>query len=214
MLAVGGTGGWTLAHFFCSGQSPLQAWQPNPLNPVVKNGQLFASICAEIGKHCQQGMGDEGTPEIVEKLAGEFYVTFHGYDYARKQAARGVARTRDFVTWETTGGSAALSGDVMFSSSDCQWAEVPWAGDHGCIGSGQASIVGGRSGYKYQVSTSALPIALPCAASSRCFTYLGIRSLRWPTKASSAKRAGTLRSSSFEKNGCNQLYLQIAVLII
>ena len=101
------------------------------------------------------------TPEIVEKMAGEFYVTFHGYDYARKQAARGVARTRDFVTWETTGGAAALSGDVMFSSADCQWAEVPWGGHQGCIGSGQASIISGRSGYKYQVLFS-LSIMLSC----------------------------------------------------
>jgi hypothetical protein len=43
-------------------------------------------------------------------------VTFHGYDYARKRAARGVARTRDFVAWEVVGGEGNLSGDVMFSA--------------------------------------------------------------------------------------------------
>jgi hypothetical protein len=128
----------------------LQQWQPNPRNPVVSNGQLFAQICAGEGKHCQPGMGDEGTPEIVEKMAGDYYVTFHGYDYTRKRAARGVARTRDFVDWNVTGGEGRLSGDVMFSSEDCQWSEVPW-GEGGCIGSGQASIIKGRSGYMYQV---------------------------------------------------------------
>ncbi len=96
-------------------------------------------------------MVDEGTPEIVEKIAGEFYVTFHGYDYTRKQAARGVARTSDFVAWNVVGGAGGLSGDVIFSQDDCQWKEVPWEGEGGCIGSGQASIIKGRSGYMYQV---------------------------------------------------------------
>ena len=151
MLAVGGKGGWALSHFFCQGQSPLQQWKPNNNNPVVKNGQLFAAICSGEGKHCSQGMVDEGTPEIVEKMAGEFYVTFHGYDYGRKQAARGIARTSDFVNWNVIGGAGGLSGDVMFSREDCQWPEVPWEGEGGCIGSGQASIVRGRSGFMYQV---------------------------------------------------------------
>lgn len=149
MLAVGGKGGWTMAHFSCNGASPLRQWLPNPHNPVVNNGQLFAAICSGAAKHCRAGMGDEGTPEIVEKFRGEFYVTFHGYDYKRKEAARGVARTRDFVSWNTTGGDRGLSGDVMFSAEDCQWNEVPWEGK--CIGSGQASILKSRSGYMYQV---------------------------------------------------------------
>jgi hypothetical protein len=151
MLAVDGKGGWTLSHFSCRGDSPLQPWQPNPLNPVVKNGQLFQTICSGAGKHCHVGMGDEGTPEIVEKIRGEFYVTFHGYDYTRKQAARGVARTEDFVTWNTSGGALELSGDVIFSGEDCQWEQVPWEGERGCIGSGQASILKGKSGHMYQV---------------------------------------------------------------
>jgi hypothetical protein len=45
-------------------------------------------------------MVDEGTFQIVEKRGGDFYVTFHGYDYTRRRAARGVARTADFATWE------------------------------------------------------------------------------------------------------------------
>jgi hypothetical protein len=152
VLPVRGKGGWQMSHFSCQGESPLQPWQPNAHNPVVGNGQLFSKICAGEGKHCQPGMGDEGTPEIVEKMAGDYYVTFHGYDYARKRAARGVARTRDFVDWEVIGGGGGLSGDVMFSSEDCQWAEVPWQGEAGCIGSGQASIIKGHSGYMYQVA--------------------------------------------------------------
>jgi hypothetical protein len=154
-------GGWALSHFYCQGQSPLQEWTPNNRNPVVQNGQLFNAICSGAGKHCQPGMVDEGTPEIVEKSNdGEFYVTFHGYDYARKQAARGVARTSDFVNWNVIGGAGGLSGDVIFSREDCQWQDVPWQGEGGCIGSGQASIVRGRSGYMYQVTVMCVVVFL------------------------------------------------------
>lgn len=95
----------------------------NPANPVVYGGQLFNSICDGVGKHCQVGMVDEGTPDIVmyrmqseqqtfgfhlisstscrmvEK--GFYYVTFHGYDYVRNKAARGVGKTDNFIDWIT-----------------------------------------------------------------------------------------------------------------
>jgi hypothetical protein len=93
-------GGWTLSHFSTQGVSPFAKWLADPMNPVVRGGQLFSKICAGAGKHCPVGMVDEGTPEIVEKVDGYFIVTFHGYDYAAKAAARGVARTIDFHTWD------------------------------------------------------------------------------------------------------------------
>lgn len=158
VLNAGAVGGWMLSHFTLPGPSPFGAWAPNPHNPVVRGGDLFNRICAGVGKHCAPGMVDEGTPEIVEKVGGEFLVTFHGYDYGRKQAARGVARTPDFVTWEVTGGP--LPGDVLFSSLDCEHWDVPWAAPGGCIGSGEASILrtrggGTGSGYLYQVIEAA-----------------------------------------------------------
>ena len=91
-------------------------------------------------------MVDEGTPQIVEKVGMDYYVTFHGYDYKNKQAARGVARTPDFVTWEVTGGNNSLPGDVIFSAEDCHQWNVPWANGR-CIGSGEASIVRTPSGF-------------------------------------------------------------------
>ena len=63
-------------------------------------------------------MVDEGTFDIVEKSGGYFYVTFHGYDYKRRLAARGVARTTDFQHWDTRGGD--LPGDAIFAAADCQ----------------------------------------------------------------------------------------------
>ena len=152
-LDVDAKGGWQLSHFSfqSSGGTPFGNWTPNPQNPVVRGGDLFSRICADAEKHCQVGMVDEGTPEIVEKLGGEFYVTFHGYDYQRKKAARGVARTPDFVHWEVSGGAGELSGDVIFSSVDCAHWDVPWDVDSGCIGSGEASVLHSQSGYYYEV---------------------------------------------------------------
>ena len=70
-------GGWCLSHFTLEGPSPLQGpWQANPHNPVVVGGQLFNQICTGPGKHCDVGMRDEGTPEIVSKVGGDFYVTY------------------------------------------------------------------------------------------------------------------------------------------
>jgi hypothetical protein len=119
-LAPKGVGGWTLNHFTLQGREPFGTWTANSHNPVVRGGALFAKICAGNQKHCEVGTADEGTPQIVEKVDGEFIVTFHGYDYTSKHAARGVARTADFVTWETTGGASALPGDAIFARGE--WA--------------------------------------------------------------------------------------------
>jgi hypothetical protein len=87
-----------------------------------------------------------------------FYVTFHGYDYASKRAARGVATTSDFVTWSTSGGD--LPGDAIFSPDDCNKWNMPWA-KGGCIGPGEASVLRAPSGYMYQVIEAA-DVALTC----------------------------------------------------
>jgi hypothetical protein len=151
-LPAGAAARWALSHFSLVGTSPLGAWTPDPHNPVVTGGQLFNQICAGADKHCELGMVDEGTPEIVEKVGGDFIVTFHGYDYGRKRSARGVARTPDFATWAVTGGAGALPGDVIFSAADCAGWSVPWAAPGGCIGSGEASVLrAAPSGFLYEV---------------------------------------------------------------
>eukprot|EP00040_Diaphanoeca_grandis_P043837 m.269238 g.269238 ORF g.269238 m.269238 type:complete len:470 (-) comp83218_c0_seq1:224-1633(-) len=179
VLDVGGKGGWQLSHFSLQGTSPFGTWIANPQNPVVKNGALFSRICAGVGKHCQIGMGDEGTPQIVQQVGGDFYVTFHGYDYNRKRAVRGVARTPDFVTWDIVGGADPLSGDVIFSDLDCTHWNVSW-GVGGCIGSGEASILRTESGYMYEV-IEATDIALTCDTSRNSQWWpLGlVRSKSW-----------------------------------
>ena len=154
--------GWELAHFYRSGVSPLGAWTPNSANPVVRSGQLFGQICAGRSKHCTVGTVDEGTPQIVEKVGSDFFVTFHGYDYGTKAAVRGVARTPNFVAWNTTG--AGLPNDAIFAAADCASWNVPWAAG-GCIGSGEASIQRDpRSGFMYEVIEAA-DVGLTCDTS-------------------------------------------------
>eukprot|EP01047_Picozoa_sp_COSAG01_P045956 COSAG01_NODE_4274_length_5190_cov_1.718916_5_plen_697_part_00 len=161
VLDVDGKGGWQGAHFSLQGSSPFGTWVADKANPVIQSGSLWRRICAGGGKHCKVGMIDEGTFDIVEKVGAEFIVTFHGYDYQRRQAARGVARTADFVVWEVRGGVANLPGDAIFTAADCQRWNVSWAAG-GCIGSGEASILRSpASGYMYQVIEAA-DVALTC----------------------------------------------------
>ena len=147
---------------------------------------LFNQILAEPNKHFQIGMVDEGTPEIVEKVDGDFYVTFHGYDYVRKQAARGVAQTSNFVTWFITGGAGKLTGDVIFTALDCNKWAVPWKG--GCIGSGEASILRSPSGYMYEV-IEATDEVLTCetALGSQWWPLGLVRSRTWAASVTIVK---------------------------
>ena len=152
-----------MSHFTSSNADPqIEAWRANRHNPVVASGALWNRICSGEGKHCKQGMKDEGTPEIVEKVGSDFYVTFHGYDYVRKQAARGVARTQDFVTWSVDAG-AGCPNDAIFTALDCSLWSVPWSNvSGGCIGSGEgSSLRSQRTGNVYMV-IEATDVALTC----------------------------------------------------
>ena len=62
----------------------------------MTGGELWSQICAGNGKHCTVDTTDEGTPDIIEKRLGYYYVSFHGYDCDANKAARGVAKTSDW----------------------------------------------------------------------------------------------------------------------
>ena len=66
------------------------------------------------------------------------------------RSARGVAKTRDFVRWETSG--AGLPGDAIFGQKDCNKWQVPggWAGGT-CVGGGEGSIIKADDGYMYML---------------------------------------------------------------
>ena len=156
-------------------------WVYNKANPVVTGGQLWSQICDGTGKHCTKGFHDEGTPEIVCKDAGFFFVTFHGCPDGARTSARGVAKTRDFVHWEVDG--ADLPGDAIFSSVDCAGWNVSWANGT-CVGGGEASIIDNRhdDGYLYQLIESP-DISLACLGAEQNWVL------------------GLLRSHSFARSG-------------
>lgn len=94
-------------------------------------GQLWSQICTGLNKSCPPNVFDEGTPDYLYSLRGWHYFTFHGYDGVN--GYRGMARTKDFITWSTTG--PELADDALLTAADCQ----SW--NPGCIGAGHASHI-------------------------------------------------------------------------
>ena len=141
MLAqcLGTSRAWRLCHYTRNDPSPMGSFVPDARNPVVEIGQLWKEICAGQGKSCPTTTTiDEGTPDIVKKSNGFFYVTFHGYDPDTQSGYRGIAKTPDFREW--TVDSRDLPDDALFSARDCQ----SW--NPGCIGGGEATaLISGRT---------------------------------------------------------------------
>lgn len=145
---------WNLCHYTRSGHSPMGPFIRNSMNPSVTGGQLWSSICSGAGKHCAYDTADEGTPQILKKVDDYYYVSFHGYRGADQTGYRGLARTKDFRYWVTSG--ADLPNDAMQSSTDCSnWIL-------GCIGAGAASMI--RSGGQNYAIVEVANKSLGCTA--------------------------------------------------
>jgi len=156
---IGRQSQWDLCHYSLRSKTPFSTtgFDPDGSNPVVKGGQLWSQICSGAGKHCPPATVDEGTPDIIKKENDWFYVTFHGFEYQLKRGARGVAKTKDWHTWEVTGSD--LPGDAMFTGLDCNGWNISWA-TGGCIGGGEGSIL--ISGDYYYELIEAPDISLIC----------------------------------------------------
>ena len=85
-------------------------------------------------------MRDEGAPQILGKNRdGYYYVTIHGANYGSVvTGARGAARTRDFVHWQTS--APDLPTTAILSANDCNKWHVKWQAG-GCICTGAAQIL-------------------------------------------------------------------------
>lgn len=159
---------WRICHASRQADNPFGGFTLDQNNPVVdstvldtnqNNSSLWYKICPEGKCLDNERVKEEGTPEIVEKRDGYYYVTFHGaqpfldngvtfaYGY------RGAARTRDFVHWET------INNGPIHDRNDCQGWNVPW-GLHGCIGGGQATIL--KEGNYYYMLVESVDISLNC----------------------------------------------------
>jgi len=152
-------GKWNLCHATRRGEDPLGPFEDNAANPVIRSGNLWEKICNLPEDDCYQitqnsifgKIGEEGTPEIVEKKEGYFYVTFHGFD--NPHGYRGIAKTPDFVNWQL------VNNDAIFDKYDCQPWNVPWD-SNGCRGGGQASIL--KDGQYYYMLIEAADKNLAC----------------------------------------------------
>jgi hypothetical protein len=192
---------WNMCLFTLSNSAtPFGEYVPSPANPVVRSGQLWSRICAPTRpSHCNPStMGSEGTPDIPFKDdQGYYYVTFHGWDPTHSQAARGVAKTLDFVSWVTNG--AGLPGDAMFTSLDCnKWSGVQWASG-GCVGSGEGTIL--VSGDMMYQLIEAPDITLGCE------TTIGVQN--WVLGLSRAPRGAFLSTGQWQQFPVSPLVVPI-----
>ncbi|KHD87490.1 MAG: hypothetical protein OM95_14050 [Bdellovibrio sp. ArHS] len=170
---------WDLCLYTRNAADPMGSWQASSRNPVVKSQDLWSQICRSSGA-CPTTTSEEGTPQIVSRSNGWFYVTFHGFKDG--MGYRGMAKTQDFSTWVTT--DADLSRGPLFKASHCQGA-VP-----GCIGAGYASILSEGS-YNYQLIETPT-VSLACTQGQRWpflltrTANLYAQSVTWQTLANKA----------------------------
>lgn len=162
---------WSLCHYSREAASPMGKFRPNPANPVVRGGALWSRICTGKNKSCPVTTQDEGTPEILGKHQGSYIVTFHGWAPKSGHGYRGIAATKDFRNWRTSG--ADLPGDAIFSAKDCQaWLEA-------CIGIGATSTYLGRK-YAYVIG-EIMDKNLACQKDQKwVFELFRVPRGRWP----------------------------------
>jgi hypothetical protein len=135
-------GGWMLCHYVRHGPSPMGSFIRDTV-PSIRGGQLWSQICSRSGGACDPRKTiDEGTPDIIYKKSGYFYVTFHGYDYSTKHGFRGVAKTDDFHHWIVL--DPDLPNGPIFAAPECR----AWNAE--CVGGGEAStLIAGN--YQYML---------------------------------------------------------------
>ncbi|MFT4211045.1 MAG: hypothetical protein QM626_04160 [Microbacterium sp.] len=148
-----GTNPWTISYFERAGSDPMGAFTtPEGFsNPGVDAKELWNQITTQAGKDSVDipgGTGlvfDEGTPQIVEKVGDEYYVTFHGASATdgTTHGYRGLAKTTDFQNWEPAADDAIV--DQYDATS---WNESWTPSDP--VGAGAASILK-QDGYYYQI---------------------------------------------------------------
>lgn len=154
---------WNGCHATRKGTDPFGAFEMNPANPVINGSEIWKQLCTKSTDSCNSaarivnGIFDEGTFDIVEKVDGWFYVTFHGYD--GKNGYRGIARTRNFVDWNTSTPNGEFT-DVLFDKSDLENWREQWNG--GPIGVGHARIL--KEGNNYYTLIEGTDVNLGCTA--------------------------------------------------
>ena len=127
-----------------AGADPMGPFTPTAGNPVIQSGSLWNRICNVGGDDCSVLAGgpgrvfDEGTFNIFQFDGTFYWVSFHGYDGVR--GYRGIAKTRDFVSWIAGDTAQGVPGDAVVDLNDARGWREGWAGGSP-IGAGAGSIL-------------------------------------------------------------------------
>lgn len=122
---------WDVCLYTADGLDPMNSqWTWSPHNPVIKPGDLWQRICTT-SMTCPADVTEEGTPEIIAKRDGWYFITFHGF--RSPDGYRGIAKTRDFVSFVVD--APDIAQGPLFTKNDC--ASLI----EGCIGVGHASML-------------------------------------------------------------------------
>lgn len=153
---IGKSGGWKLCHYTA----------PAPDGPYTAAGQGAGPVSTRGGDIWKKILGagttmhDEGTPDFVEKVGLDYFVTFHGIDSSNR-LARGIAKTRDFETW------TSVNTAPIFSKQDCDGWAVPWVDGNKCWGGGAATSL--KEGSTWYVMEEASDLFGPCQKGQHWF---------------------------------------------
>jgi len=177
---------WDLCLYTKKGENPMLGdYIAATDNPVVRGGSLWSRICALPNSHCLAKIYDEGTPQIVKKENGYFYVTFHGYDHVH--GYRGMVKTTDFRNWIVNADD--LPDGIMLSSQDCKSISA------GCIGGGHDSMLLDGGYYYHLIETPDGNLACKAGA-------------RWPVSLFRSRNLNA-KSGKFESFGENPLIINL-----
>jgi len=197
-------GGWNICHATRAGNDPMGQFVVDEV-PAIKSGDLWKKICDQQTDDCKVlspgGVWDEGTPDILKKVNGEYIVSFHGYDGVK--GYRGLASTADFVNWKIGNEAVVpLAEDTIFDKKDCANWDRWDAG--GCIGGGAADMLE-ENGF-YYMFIEAADKNLGCQSNSKGdFEVLRSNSLvntNWEQKNTASVY------SQFLTGGCNGIAYQ------
>lgn len=173
---------WDMCLYSKNGRDPMLGdFVAADNNPIVRGGTLWSRICALLLSHCDSRIFDEGTPKILRKEDGYFFVTFHGYDGVR--GYRGMAKSRDFANWVVSADD--LPNGIGFSRRDCESLSQD------CIGGGHASSLSEGEYHYLLIETPSGNLACKPGAD-------------WPISLYRSKKPNA-KSGEFESFGENPL---------
>ena len=155
---LGKDGKWSGCHATRNGSDPYGSFTPDPNNPVIIPGEIWSKICTNPDSDCYKlahyptwPIFDEGTFDIFDYQNNYYYVSFHGTDGIR--GYRGVAKTKDFNSWET------INHDAILDLNDAKSFNTPWD-SQGPIGFGAGTII--KDQNYYYIASEAADKSLAC----------------------------------------------------